>query len=595
MATRISFAWAALLFIALASGSWFTESPWPIVLPIEAPAGLKDIVSQRGTGRAYGSAELTPHMAHRTAQVPHTIEEMGQITEPSSFEYTTPAGAGRVRMIYPMRGCMGNGLAKSSGDRPALVSPDPDNPWFVLAYPRCGPPGANCGGVVPSPAGTVIPAPPGMYVYATPPYLLSGPATSKPPNPDNPSANPYHSNIVRHWANMTPDNPVQVIIACRVASGAAGGTDIFAANPLPPAPAGVAVTYTRQQFSNHIQATIAAFTGCNTAAVWVNTTAAFTDTSPFGYSVSAAYTAYDPAPGPLATPAPLSVGGAGQLIWDYSVPPTPLPPILPSEPNNNGPTGNGFNEILFLQNRPLGNGGFCSMDLDPATGAIIECDVAFDVSSYAAGAPSPGLPNETTAFRHEIGHFFGLDHTNLQPGTSNYGPPTSSWMGFTNPLSPVEVSGMLGVIRRFPLINMIGQLLHPDDAAGLSRLYPVQVPAPNPNPLLRKDPLINTTATIRGAVLKSGAPLFGSNVFVLARPWGTSGQSSPPELDYPRVGTISGTARLTPSDVVGAVNTASGRGTGGASKSSGFLHLPQRAKHRTVSCTTWLPRTMVTA
>ncbi len=422
---------------------------------------------------------------------------------------------------------------------------DPDNPWFVLAFPRCGPPGMNCGGVVPPPMGG--------YMYTTPPYLLSGPAATKPPNPDNPSANPYHSNIMRHWANTRQVNPVHVIIVCNATSSSAGASDIFNGG----LPGGLA--YYWANFVADIQNTFAAFTGCPTADVWVNTTPVYTDTVLSGYSAAAAYAVYDPPP-PVAAPAPLSLMGAGQLIWDYNL--TLLPVV---EPNRNGPTGNGFNEILFLQNRPLLNGGFCSMDLDPATGAIIECDVAFDVGSFLNPLMNLALrPNETTAFRHEIGHFFGLDHTNLQPNASNFGAGTSSWMGFANPLNPVELSGMLGVIRGFPGINMVLQPLHNDDAAGLSRIYPVQVPVPNLIPTQSKDPLINTTATIRGTVfVNSMSPRFGDNVFVLQRGFGATPLPAPPDTSYPRVGTISGTARLRPSDVVGAINTATGGRTSG--------------------------------
>ncbi len=572
-----SLVWTANLVFAVVLGTTVSGPPRQ-PSPLEETAAAVCIhLGHGGSSTACSSDDRGSRNPTTSARTPHSIEAMGRIMEPSTFEYTSRSGAARLRVIYPMGECRKAAVGRGKPFAGSVLAPD--NPWFVLAYPRCGPPGANCGGVTPGnmlATHTLGLVPPGTYVYTTPPYLLSGPATMKPPNPDNPSANPHHPNILRHWGNMSQDNPVRVIIACNVASGSAG-TDIFTVNPLPGG-----ATYTWASFVSHIQNTFAAFTSCNTADVWVNTTAAFTDTSPWGYSASAAYAAYDPPlPSPPFTrrsmPAPLSVGGAGQLIWDYSAPPTPMPPILPSEPNNNGPTGNGFNEVLFLQRRDLLNGGFCSMDLDPATGEIIECDVAFDVASYAAGAPNPGLPNETTAFRHEIGHFFGLDHTNLQPGSSNYGPPTSSWMGFSSPLNPIELAGMLGVVRRFPGVNMANPIAHPlhsDDAAGLSRIYPVQVPNPNPNPLLRKDPLINTTATIRGAVLKDGTPLFGSNVFVLARPWGTSGQSGPPELDYPRVGTISGTARLTPSDVVGAANIARGRTTSGGFEIIGIPATP---------------------
>ena len=150
------------------------------------------------------------------------------------------------------------------------------------------------------------------------------------------------------------------------------------------------------------------------------------------------------------------------MIWDYSG-------SLLGSPNGTGPTGNGFNEIIFLQNRALvGAPAMASMDLDPVTGAILECDVIFDVNTfvYFPGVPGGVLPNQTTAYVHEIGHFFGLDHTNLHPGNPQIGnvfpsavSPTSSWMGYTSgpALVPTEYPGMMGGITYFPGSNMVAR------------------------------------------------------------------------------------------------------------------------------------------
>lgn len=414
----------------------------------------------------------------------------------------------------------------------------------------------NCGGVVPAARAAWhplmgLPPLPGMYAFTTPPYFLQAPSAMRPPNPDNPSAIPWHSNIMRHWANMTPDNPVQVIIACNVASNAAGAS-IF--------PAATGVTYSWQTWVNDIIATFARFTGCRHADISVNTTAAFTNTSnPGGYSVTAAYAAYDPPLTPpyaqLAVPAPLvPTPQMGQLIWDYS---TTAP--TPTQPDKNGPTGNTFNEILFLQRRSLLNGGFCSMDVDPATGAIIECDVAFDVYSFSPPMALMGLPSNSSAYRHEIGHFFGLDHTNLQPMVPSFaGAP--SWIGFASPTNPQAYSAMTGAITQFGTWAL-GAPLHWDDQTGLARIYPVQIP----DSATGKDPLINWTATIRGHLLDpAGKPRFGDNVFPLARPTWNAPAGGPPSANPPPVGTVSGTARLTPGEVVGAVNTGTGKTCSGS-------------------------------
>lgn len=560
----LSYAALGVLLAMVTRGAGAADIPVPARYGTLSPPCLSaDCCTMRSNPDEYARRPLP--MTHHGIALPTTIESMSMIAEEATFRFRAVTGELRERIIIPMRKCTRatqteQGLLFNEPDlfmtspgKPWGNKPQPDNPWFVLAYPRCGPPGANCGVTPPSSPAMAAPALPLLtlpsYTYSTSPYEAEAAAL---PNPDNPSPVPHHSNITRHWANMTPDNPVQVIIACNTTAGLAAMTNIF---PGPFATPGGPLTliYTWQYWVSHIQATFGKFTNCPTAAVWVNTSAYYTDTvvPSGGYSASAAYTAYDlPAPAVLPFPAPLAPGAVGgHLLWDYS--------SSPIEPNGTGPTGNGYNEILFLRNRPLMNGGFCSMDIDPATGAILECDVIFDVRSFN-GTPLNTPPSFTNAFRHEIGHFFGLDHTNLQPGSSTYaGFP--SWMNFASPLAPGECPGMLAAITPFG-IDMVNEPLHKDDATGLSRIYPVQVPDVGAN----KAPLINSTATIRGAVLDpQGNPRFGDNVFVLPRGW-SDPMTTPPGAVVPQVGTVSGTARLLASDVVGFKNNRTGQRCSGS-------------------------------
>ena len=441
---------------------------------------------------------------------------------------------------------------------PYLIDPledllTPDNPWFVLGYRGCGPPGATCGVVPPSLPLAGYP----NYNFTTPPYNVPSLASTVSVNPNNPSPVPNHSNVMRHWAGMSEDNPVQVYISCPLtmaAAAAAPASNIFSGTP----PA-LGITYTWQTWINDVRTTFLKYANVTTAEVWITMQDVYADTSIPGYSSAAAYAVYDPLPAPFAPPLPAPLVASGQLIWDYSA--------TPVEPNGTGPTGNGFNEVIFLRNRTVGNGGFCSMDLNAQTGAIIECDVVFDVQSFLA--PTAGLPSETTALNHEIGHFFGLDHTNLHPGGLFVGAPLvsnpgllSSWLGYASGTSfdPAQYPGMMGAIARFPGKNMVNTIptLHIDDATGLSRIYPVQ--APHSGVAVIKDPLINTTATIRGRLYnpppgKIGR--FGDNMFLVERAFGTiGGAANPPDPSLPGVGTISGTARLAPADVVGSKDTA---------------------------------------
>ena len=368
---------------------------------------------------------------------------------------------------------------------------------------------------------------------------------------------------MRHFSNMSEDSPVELIIS--VPETLASVSALPSPNIFPAGPLGLGINYSWPTWIADMFVTILKYANTPTANISVNITVAYAGPPlPSGYSSSLAYATYDPpAPAIPPLPAPLvqpAVGG--HLIWDYSG-------SLTNSPNGTGPTGNGFNEIIFLRNRSVGNGGFCSMDFNAQTGAIIECDVVFDTQSFMSGSLL-GLPNETTAFAHEIGHMFGLDHTNLHPGgflanaplpiTPGY--PRRSWMSYTG--AALECPGMVGAVARFAGFDMVlNTPLHKDERAGLARIYPVQ------NPAYNKDPLINTTATIRGR-LHNPPPgkvgRFGDNVFLIQRGLGMLGAASPPDTTnpFPGVGTISGTARIAITDVVGTADIVTSELSSGA-------------------------------
>ena len=161
--------WAAVMLLAIPFGTPAAVAPRTTS---DKPALL------RGTSCAMSASVCGPNLAGggvacRAALIPPTIEALGQITKVTAFEFVTRTGESRVRMVFPMRGCTGEtqrhgesspalsaaaldptarlanfpGLLSCASGMASLSSllgnpsgdplMDPDNPWFVLAFPRC--------------------------------------------------------------------------------------------------------------------------------------------------------------------------------------------------------------------------------------------------------------------------------------------------------------------------------------------------------------------------------------------------------------------------------------------------------------------------
>lgn len=408
-------------------------------------------------------------------------------------------------------------------------SPGPDVPWFVLpsSFAPYSPPGSPSS---PYSAGSTLQGadnpPPGSPIF------------------------PFHANIQRFWASVAPilANPTYVVVVPStvpidpLTGGPRMTTSVAASFPGLIA-TGAAANYTWQQWATSVQDTFRKYTNVNTAnisatyggAVFSTTVGPMTG---YGRSEGAAIFGLPPF----------------SFIWDVTL---------------GGPTGNGINEII-LTDQSLAGIGLTSMLVDPANGNILECDVIFDVGVttasplnavgarglFQASGTNTTVPEEWTALDHEIGHFWGLDHTNLHSGIqsvggtlpiANYGPVPANPTNISRALFPTGVPpvagppvfpGMVGFITHLGIgANRVVLNLHNDDAVSLSKIYPV----PMPRRGIAKVPLINVSASIRGRVTSTStaAGVFGRNVWVVP-----DVNLDVAGVGYPNSGVISSTARV---------------------------------------------------
>ncbi|HGY92708.1 MAG TPA: hypothetical protein ENK43_16180 [Planctomycetes bacterium] len=372
---------------------------------------------------------------------------------------------------------------------------------------------------------------PGNPPSSTPNTPYSSPTTNNFAG-DNPPANvgtfPFHPNITRHW--LGGDTRYVVSIPGNVTKLGNGLPDLNqkVATAFPGLVASPP-NYTWQNWVNDIQSAMGMFVQVPSAEIGVKFDGAPYAAGNYNRSTGAAM--------------PTGVLSTGTFIWS----------VFDSTP---GPTGNGINEIILTDQNLLGGIGFASMLVDPSNGQIIECDIIFNVGQTTANvdqglfqlSPAGGstAPAEWTALPHEIGHFWGLDHTNLHPGAGLTTPISAVTAGSLSvypptapvPGGPLEIPVTVGGITWLGAgYNLLSQQLPPDDATALSRIYPVLVPDRNRG----KYPLINMTATIQGQyrTAAQGTGIFGKNI--LAVPALTAGTSN---ATFAQRGVISGTARL---------------------------------------------------
>ena len=134
--------------------------------------------------------------------------------------------------------------------------------------------------------------------------------------------------------------------------------------------------------------------------------------------------------------------------------------------------------------------GATSFMIDTTTGAIIEADVFLNSRftwSVAASGAAGGVDVESLAL-HELGHLLGLSH-------SAVGETERSGGGNRR----VVASGAIMFPIAMSAGTIAGRVLHADDIAGISDLYPT--PA-----------VLRETGAIVGRIIKNGQGLLGAHV-----------------------------------------------------------------------------------
>ncbi len=407
-------------------------------------------------------------------------------------------------------------------------SPDPYILWFVAGAPIQPPD-------VTQPCPSAVVSHP--FPYALPPYAAGT------PNPNNPDPLRTYDIVTRHWAEPT------ICYSVNVPSGSNQFTDVFASAP---APFGVPFAYSFLNFGQDIDSIMDELN--RHVNVGIQTLRAADTSTNWDLAVTA------------------SAGGAalssmvGNFIWDFHC---------------NGPTGDGVNEFIFLRNPSVINsagptGGLTSTLMDVSTGQIIECDVVYQTGSATTVAGIWGAwgPRFSTALAHEIGHFFGLDHTNLHPGgtapLTSASPTSGTRIAFNN-ISEIPAMTGVYIVNDTLVGGRVGTLSgsaspwKSDDLAGLASLYPVQTLTAT------KRHSINDCASITGSIVELSGTfsrgLYALNIFLIPMPASVPGAAP---QGGPVVGTISGTARLGLNDVTGVQDTILLRRTSGQFRIDGI-------------------------
>ncbi len=139
-----------------------------------------------------------------------------------------------------------------------------------------------------------------------------------------------------------------------------------------------------------------------------------------------------------------------------------------------------------------------------STGEILDTDIEFNMTRSELNNPTPGQVNLDTAFMHELGHFFGLDHSNAS---------TSIMTPYGDVAATIQADDIAGICSIYPSDGSRNTADGPIQASPCSKSSSLDSACAAPPPSHG----CSVSPVRTGASVGSGIVLLGALVRVLRR------------------------------------------------------------------------------